>query len=166
MAGQGGAQLLHPTFSLLQLARGAATKRCELQRTSTEASNSPSGSKALRSLFEYGVRNSKSSDAMDPSAKNPLLWDEKPSGSAFHVALHPLVLLTISDYITRHELRQMEGPVVGILLGQLSGRSMTIEHAFECQTTVSGSSFVLDEDWCKTRLAQSMPRTRPRWEDG
>lgn len=94
-------------------------------------------------------------DAMDPSNDNPLLSKQTASGSSFQVALHPLALLTISDYITRHEVRQMKGPVVGALLGQQTGRSITIEHAFEARTISSDSGIILDEGWFKKRLDQS-----------
>jgi COP9 signalosome complex subunit 6 len=46
--------------------------------------------------------------------------------------LHPLVLLTMSDYITRHTLREQRGPIIGAILGQQNGREITMEHAFEC----------------------------------
>lgn len=69
---------------------------------------------------------------MADETRNPLLSTQKSSDSGLRVALHPLVILTISDYITRHTLRNQEGPVVGALLGQQIGREITIEHAFEC----------------------------------
>ncbi|PHH76804.1 hypothetical protein CDD82_3794 [Ophiocordyceps australis] len=71
---------------------------------------------------------------MRSSSSNPLLTDLKSSQAQVHVVLHPLVLLTISDYITRHTLRGQEGPIVGALLGQQNGREVTVEHAFECHT--------------------------------
>jgi COP9 signalosome complex subunit 6 len=54
------------------------------------------------------------------------------NASELQVILHPLVLLTVSDYITRHTLRNFKNPVVGALLGRQDGREITIEHAFEC----------------------------------
>ncbi|PHH60948.1 hypothetical protein CDD81_1005 [Ophiocordyceps australis] len=71
---------------------------------------------------------------MRPSSSNPLLSDLKSSQAQVHVILHPLVLLTISDYITRHTLRRQDGPIIGALLGQQNGREVTVEHAFECHT--------------------------------
>ncbi|KAI5777648.1 hypothetical protein EDC01DRAFT_782390 [Geopyxis carbonaria] len=53
------------------------------------------------------------------------------SSSGLQLALHPLALLTISDYITRHALRNIQGPIVGALLGTQSGREVSIEHAYE-----------------------------------
>lgn len=78
------------------------------------------------------------------------------SDSGLRVALHPLVLLTISDYITRHTLRQYDTPVVGALLGQQNGRETTIEHAFECKA--DGPYGTLDGGWFATRLQQSKLR--------
>jgi hypothetical protein len=66
----------------------------------------------------------------------------------------PLVLLTISDYITRHTLRQQKGAIVGALLGQQNGREITVEHAFECRV-MGGGSPSLDEEWFTVRLQQS-----------
>lgn len=91
---------------------------------------------------------------------NPLLSTQKTSDSELQVVLHPLVLLTISDYITRHSLRGLQGPVVGALLGQQNGREITIEHAFEClvksEEGENGSEIVLlDAEWFSTRLQQS-----------
>lgn len=79
------------------------------------------------------------------------------SDSSPQVALHPLVLLTISDYITRHTLRGQEGPIVGALLGEHHGRSITIEHAFEALVLADDGSgdIKLDHTWFDSRLGQS-----------
>jgi hypothetical protein len=88
--------------------------------------------------------------------ENPLISTQKSSDSGLQVALHPLVLLTISDYITRHTLRNQQGPVVGALLGQQNGREITIEHAFECLLLVNGdNAVVLHSAWFEDRLQQS-----------
>lgn len=86
---------------------------------------------------------------------NPLLSTQK-SSDGLQVALHPLVLLTIADYITRHTLRQQTGPVVGALLGQQNGREITIEHAFECLLTEGENEIKLSPAWFESRLQQSM----------
>ncbi|KAM0250061.1 hypothetical protein ACHAQJ_008754 [Trichoderma viride] len=70
---------------------------------------------------------------MDARSQNPLLSSQK--SSQVQAVLHPLVLLTISDYITRHTLREQKGPIIGALLGQQNGREITIEHAFECHVS-------------------------------
>ncbi|RAL62121.1 hypothetical protein DID88_002607 [Monilinia fructigena] len=85
---------------------------------------------------------------------NSLLSTQKSSDSGLQVALHPLVLLTISDYITRHTLRQQTGPVVGALLGQQNGREITIEHAFECLLEGADNELRLSSTWFTSRLQQ------------
>ncbi|KAI0399370.1 COP9 signalosome-like protein subunit 6 [Xylaria palmicola] len=91
---------------------------------------------------------------METATGNPLLSSQKSSDSGLHAVLHPLVLLTISDYITRHTLRGQDGPVVGALLGQQNGREVTMEHAFECATVAEDGEVRLDVIWFKQRLAQ------------
>ena len=78
------------------------------------------------------------------------------SDSGLAISLHPLILLTISDYITRHTLRRQTRPVVGALIGQQNGRSITLEHAFECETveTQNSREVLLHEAWFKDRLQQ------------
>ncbi len=88
------------------------------------------------------------------AAQENLLLSAQKSDSGLHVALHPLVLLTISDYITRHTLRQQKGAIVGALLGQQNGLEITVEHAFECRMMGEGSPS-LDEEWFGARLQQS-----------
>ncbi|KAL7627585.1 hypothetical protein AAE478_001778 [Parahypoxylon ruwenzoriense] len=91
---------------------------------------------------------------MGSAEKNPLLSSQKSSDSGLQAVLHPLVLLTISDYITRHTLRSQEGPIVGALLGQQNGREITIEHAFECATAAKDGNVILQADWFAQRLDQ------------
>lgn len=93
---------------------------------------------------------------MASSTENPLMSSQK--SSELQAVLHPLVLLTISDYITRHTLRSQEGPIVGALLGQQNGREVTIEHAFEChlkQVPEVDGGYLLDADRFGRRLEQS-----------
>ncbi|KAI5919874.1 COP9 signalosome complex subunit 6 [Camillea tinctor] len=91
---------------------------------------------------------------MESTGYNPLLSSQKPSDSGLQAVLHPLVLLTISDYITRHTLREQPGPIVGALIGQQIGREVTIEHAFECATSAQDGEVRLDAEWFKQRLDQ------------
>lgn len=95
---------------------------------------------------------------MASTTPNPLL-STSTSDSSLSVQLHPLVLLTISDYITRHSLRSQQGPIIGAIIGQQNGREVTMEHAFECKLTaradVDGNEIiVMDEDWFAERLEQ------------
>jgi COP9 signalosome complex subunit 6 len=90
------------------------------------------------------------------TSRNSLI-STKPSDSGLHVALHPLVLLTSSDHITRHAARQQQGPIVGALLGQQQGREISLEHAFECHTTNgSHNEVLLHHDWFSERVQQCM----------
>lgn len=78
-----------------------------------------------------------------------------PSESGLSVQLHPLVLLTISDYVTRHQLRGQTGPMVGALIGQQRGTEITLEHAFESNVETSDSGEVtLLQPWFDERLKQ------------
>ncbi|OHE94739.1 signalosome subunit [Colletotrichum orchidophilum] len=92
---------------------------------------------------------------MASSDVNPLISNQK--SSELQAILHPLVLLTISDYITRHTLRSQPGPIVGALLGQQNGREITVEHAFDCHTRpvpeVEGG-YLLDSERFGARLEQ------------
>lgn len=93
---------------------------------------------------------------MDAPDANSLISSQK--SSQLQAVLHPLVLLTISDYITRHTLRGQSDPIIGALLGQQNGREITIEHAFECHTQpapdVEGG-YLLDAIKFGARLEQS-----------
>ncbi|KAK5998335.1 COP9 signalosome complex subunit 6 [Cladobotryum mycophilum] len=93
---------------------------------------------------------------MTASSTNPLVSSQK-SSSQLQAVLHPLVLLTISDYITRHTLRQSQGPIIGALLGQQNGREITIEHAFECHTRAAPEvegAYLIDVSKFRARLEQ------------
>jgi len=86
---------------------------------------------------------------------NPLVSTQPTSESSPQVQLHPLVLLTISDYTTRHILRQNQGPISGAILGQQNGREVTMEVAFECKATQTPDGEVqFDEEWFASRLEQ------------
>ena len=64
-------------------------------------------------------------------SSNPLISSSKASDSGLRAYLHPLVLLTISEYITRHTIRKQTRPIVGALLGEQNGRDISIEHAYD-----------------------------------
>ncbi|KAH0537586.1 hypothetical protein FGG08_005618 [Glutinoglossum americanum] len=89
-----------------------------------------------------------------PKPTNPLISAHKSSDSGLQILLHPLVLLNISDYTTRHTLREQEGPIVGALLGQQNGRDISLEHAFECKVIVKDGEIILHEAWLEERLQQ------------
>lgn len=85
------------------------------------------------------------------AASSNTLISSKPSDTPVTVQLHPLVLLTVSDYITRHTLRQQEGPIVGAIFGQQNGRNFTLEYAFECKVSPSDDG-PLDSAWFTKRM--------------
>ena len=86
---------------------------------------------------------------------NPLLSTHKASDSGLQVLLHPLVLLTISDYITRHTLRRQDGPIIGALLGQQNGRDISLEHAFDCKVVPGeNGELLMHQSWFEDRLQQ------------
>ncbi|MCJ1401993.1 hypothetical protein MMC11_005212 [Xylographa trunciseda] len=92
---------------------------------------------------------------MDPS--NPLVSNIKSSDSSLRALLHPLVLLTISDYITRHTLRRQTQPIVGALLGQQNGREVSLEHAYEIKLIpgeAGTTEWIIDHSWFQERLQQ------------
>jgi COP9 signalosome complex subunit 6 len=93
---------------------------------------------------------------MAAQAANELLSVQKSSDSGLQVALHPLPILEISDFIARGYQRGFKGAVVGALLGQQNGREITIEHSFSCKSTKNAHGFYeLDLEWFKQRLDQS-----------
>ncbi|KAF3912991.1 hypothetical protein ABW21_db0206761 [Orbilia brochopaga] len=97
---------------------------------------------------------------------HPLI-SSHPSTSGLKISLHPLALLTISDYVSRHTLRNMKGPIVGALLGSQNGREISIEHAYELRlidlpvdhskmdTDIDGEDNIrVDESWFVQKLKQ------------
>ncbi|OCL05188.1 hypothetical protein AOQ84DRAFT_366826, partial [Glonium stellatum] len=92
---------------------------------------------------------------MAEAPPNPLISTARASDTSPLIQLHPLVLLTISDYITRHTLRQQSGPVAGAILGQQNGHEITMEVAFEAKLTQNeAGQVVLDDTWFQDRLEQ------------
>jgi COP9 signalosome complex subunit 6 len=87
---------------------------------------------------------------------NTLISAQKSGDSSLQIALHPLPVLEISDYITRSYMRGYKGAIVGALLGQQNGRDVTIEFSFTCKSAKKPSGFYeLDEEWFLARLEQS-----------
>ncbi|KAH8719273.1 hypothetical protein GQ44DRAFT_623626 [Phaeosphaeriaceae sp. PMI808] len=90
---------------------------------------------------------------MAETSQNPLLSSVRAGDNSPTVQLHPLVLLTISDCITRHTLRRQTGPVVGAIIGQQNGQEITMEVAFQAKLKVSDDGdVVLDGEWFNKRL--------------
>ncbi|KAF1939660.1 hypothetical protein EJ02DRAFT_446052 [Clathrospora elynae] len=90
---------------------------------------------------------------MRETSQNPLVSTARASDASPTVQLHPLVLLTISDCITRHTLRQQTGPVVGAILGAQDGQNITMEVAFQARLKSNEHGEVaLDDDWFSKRI--------------
>lgn len=95
---------------------------------------------------------------MEQASDNPLI-SSKPSDSGTTVSLHPLVLLTASDQITRHRVREESQPVVGVLLGQQKGREITAEHAFAAAlVTDESGKYTFNQPWLEQRTQQCKQR--------
>ncbi|KAH7631203.1 hypothetical protein B0T09DRAFT_131758 [Sordaria sp. MPI-SDFR-AT-0083] len=90
---------------------------------------------------------------MAATTVNPLMSTQK-SDNSLQVALHPLPILEISDYITRSYLRGYKGAIVGALIGQQNGRQITIEHSFSVKTEHNGQHYKVDSEWFTARLEQ------------
>lgn len=88
-------------------------------------------------------------------SENPLV-SSKPSDSGITVLLHPLVLLTASDQITRHKVRGESDPIAGILLGQQDGRQITAEHAFSAGFDKDDKTgkLTFKQPWLQERVQQ------------
>jgi COP9 signalosome complex subunit 6 len=88
------------------------------------------------------------------AAANPLVISGKTLDTANNVQLHPIVLLTISDYITRHTIRRQSGFPVGSIIGQQNGRNITLESAYECRLADGADkASPLDGKWFLERLS-------------
>jgi COP9 signalosome complex subunit 6 len=88
------------------------------------------------------------------AAANPLVISGKALDIANNVQLHPIVLLTISDHITRHTIRQQSGFPVGSIIGQQNGRNITLESAYECRLADGADkASPLDGEWFLERLS-------------
>ncbi|EPE02230.1 cop9 signalosome subunit 6 [Ophiostoma piceae UAMH 11346] len=89
-----------------------------------------------------------------PTPTNPYVSSAKAT-EAVPAILHPLVLLSISDHVTRHALRKNNGPVVGAILGQHNGHQISLEHTFDFALQKSADGSVrLDSVWFNDRLEQ------------
>lgn len=91
-------------------------------------------------------------DTLAPLGETNSLISSHASTSGLQISLHPLALLTISDYITRHTLRNGTGPIVGALMGTQEGREIAIEHAYEILLLVDDDGVRVEEDWFINKL--------------
>jgi hypothetical protein len=90
---------------------------------------------------------------MAATSDNSLVSTARASDASPTVQLHPLVLLTITDCVTRHTLRRQKGPVVGAILGAQDGQNITMEVAFQAKLRSSEDGEVaLDDEWFSKRI--------------
>lgn len=73
---------------------------------------------------------------------------------ALQINLHPLVLMNISDQLTRTAVQtNLQNPrVVGVLVGTVEGRNVQIQNSFEVPYTKDEEGFKLDNDFITRRL--------------
>lgn len=53
-------------------------------------------------------------------------------------------------------MRSQQGPIVGAIIGQQNGRTITMEQAFQCKTKELGDKVLVDDEWFAERLEQCM----------
>ena len=96
------------------------------------------------------------------SEEEPLLSTDSTSDSSINVQLHPLVLLTLSDHITRQKLQGHDERIIGAIIGEQRGREVSMEAAFICKTVSDppNGDLLLDEDFFQARLEQCKFRTK------
>ncbi|KAG6005250.1 hypothetical protein E4U54_000374, partial [Claviceps lovelessii] len=85
------------------------------------------------------------------------LMSSQSKSSQLQVVVHPVVLFGLSDHVSRHFIRQQEGPIVGAILGQQNSREITMEHSFECHLRTApevDGGYLLDHHRFSSRLEQ------------
>ncbi|KAG6013440.1 hypothetical protein E4U43_007290 [Claviceps pusilla] len=85
------------------------------------------------------------------------LMSSQSKSSQLQVVVHPVVLFGLSDHVSRHFIRQQEGPIVGAILGQQNSREITMEHSFECHLRTApevDGGYLLDHQRFSSRLEQ------------
>ena len=115
-----------------------------------------SGSERPYSTFGYAVEISDDvSDDVEMAESNELVSEQR-SPDGLKVVMHPMVLLSISDYMTRHTMRNQPGPVVGALLGSLDGRELHLVQVFDMKLILpkDDEGVKLDLEWLAERVSQ------------
>lgn len=76
--------------------------------------------------------------------------DKKQSSSGLEFKLHPLVLINISDHHTRTMANSSDGvvrPVLGMLLGTQTGRTVDISNSFEIKYSMGPDGVEIDQEF-------------------
>eukprot|EP00033_Pygsuia_biforma_P001668 GCRY01001872.1.p1 GENE.GCRY01001872.1~~GCRY01001872.1.p1 ORF type:complete len:342 (-),score=28.13 GCRY01001872.1:52-1077(-) len=82
------------------------------------------------------------------------------SSSALQIALHPLVIINISDHYTHHRLCTNGGlngekvKLFGAILGTQTGRTVEIFNSFEIVSSFINDNWVLDTNYLRDKLEQ------------
>ncbi|ORY77041.1 hypothetical protein BCR37DRAFT_383047 [Protomyces lactucae-debilis] len=82
------------------------------------------------------------------------------SSTQLDIAIHPLVLLNISDFHVRLQAQASRDPCIGVCLGTLHGQLMTIENSFALKQATT----TLDSAFLKTQVElykQTFPTLEP-----
>jgi len=100
-------------------------------------------------------------------APAPVASAESSSGSVTY-ALHPLVVINISDHHTRVTAQRQDASsptrVFGILLGEQTGRRVEVANSFEIKVTLNAAGvYEPAGDYLTTRMAQ-YKKTFPNYE--
>uniref|UniRef100_A0A672URB9 COP9 signalosome complex subunit 6 n=1 Tax=Strigops habroptila TaxID=2489341 RepID=A0A672URB9_STRHB len=93
---------------------------------------------------------------VDGAAAPPVMAGGVPGSVA--VALHPLVILNISDHWIR--LRSQEGrpgQVIGALIGRQEGRSIEVMNSFELLSHLVDGHVLIDKEYYYTKEEQCEP---------
>jgi len=83
---------------------------------------------------------------------------QKEGGSALEIALHPLILINISDHYTRARvegrLSSDDSRVIGVLFGQQNGRKIEIFNSFEIVFDEIDGAVIIEPEYLKTKEEQ------------
>jgi COP9 signalosome complex subunit 6 len=73
--------------------------------------------------------------------------------SSAPVALHPLVIVNISDHYTRHKLNATDAQAVGVLMGRQDGNKISLLDSVEVRVETVGAERALDRNHMNTRMS-------------
>ena len=133
--------------------RRAVNEHCAAEQIQTESWLwDQSGNEHRYSSFGFPVDISEYNEMAEPNE----LVSEQRSPDGLKVMMHPMVLLSISDYVTRHTMRKQPGPIVGALLGSLDGRELHLVQVFDMKLILpkNDEGIKLDLEWLAERVSQ------------
>lgn len=70
--------------------------------------------------------------------------NDTPQAAALNILIHPLVVLSIADHITRDQVQTKKGRVIGILFGKQQGRQVDILETTELAFDAAGDEVKVD----------------------